>query len=67
MPRGLLSCCLSPSADGREEDTDRSIARGANGTAQAVSKSVTAHSTPPLSSKEYLVETSTGALSCKRP
>lgn len=36
MPREVLSCCLSPSGDGREEETDRSIARGANGTYSTV-------------------------------
>lgn len=41
----LEGCChvvLAPRENGREVDTDRSIARGANGTVQAV----TAHSTP---------------------
>lgn len=60
----LEGCChvvLDPRENGREVDTDRSIARGANGTVQ----SVTAHSTPlSLSGR---VEISTGVQSCKRP
>lgn len=42
---GCYHVVLAPSGDGREEDTDRSIARGANGTVrygtvQSVSQSV---------------------------
>lgn len=56
-PEGMLSCCLSPPGDCREDDTDRSIARGANGTVQCnQSRSVTATSTrrPPAESKSHL-------------